>query len=47
MKKMSFSVKLMKFEDGKKIQLIKEMKKLIEGMNLVQVKTSVNSGSLV
>jgi ribosomal protein L7/L12 len=34
----SFTVKLLKFEDGKKVALIKEIKSLLEGMNLVQVK---------
>lgn len=32
-----FTVKLEKFDESKKIALIKEVKKLLEGMNLVQV----------
>lgn len=32
-----FTVKLMKFDESKKVALIKEVKALIEGMNLVQV----------
>lgn len=32
-----FTVKLMKFDETKKVALIKEIKALIEGMNLVQV----------
>jgi large subunit ribosomal protein L7/L12 len=32
-----FTVKLMKFDETKKVALIKEVKALIEGMNLVQV----------
>lgn len=35
--KTAFTVKLVKFEDSKKIQLIKELKNLMEGINLVQV----------
>jgi large subunit ribosomal protein L7/L12 len=33
----SFTLKLMKFDEGKKVALIKECKSLLEGMNLVQV----------
>ena len=33
----SFTVKLVKYADDSKIKLIKEVKSLIEGMNLVQV----------
>ena len=33
----TFSVKLTKFDDTKKINLIKELKNLMEGTNLVQV----------
>jgi large subunit ribosomal protein L7/L12 len=32
-----FTVKLMKFDETKKVALIKEIKALVEGMNLVQV----------
>ncbi|KAL5018073.1 hypothetical protein ScPMuIL_003795 [Solemya velum] len=41
--KMAFTVKLVKFDDTKKIALIKEMKNLLEGMNLVQAKKFVES----
>lgn len=34
----SFTVKLVKYADDSKIKLIKEVKSLIEGMNLVQVR---------
>nr|CAG4641418.1 EOG090X0O3H [Eulimnadia texana] len=39
----SFTLKLVKFDDAKKIGLIKEIKNLIEGMNLVQAKKFVES----
>ncbi|XP_023242311.1 39S ribosomal protein L12, mitochondrial-like [Centruroides sculpturatus] len=39
--KTSFAVKLLKFEPEKKIALIKEVKNLMEGMNLVQAKKFV------
>ncbi|CAH8482502.1 unnamed protein product [Schistosoma turkestanicum] len=39
--KMSFSVKLVKFDPAKKIQLIKEIKQVIPEMNLVQAKKFV------
>uniref|UniRef100_A0A131XJN3 Large ribosomal subunit protein bL12m n=1 Tax=Hyalomma excavatum TaxID=257692 RepID=A0A131XJN3_9ACAR len=39
----SFTVKLLKFDEAKKIQLIKEMKNLMEGVNLVQAKKFVES----
>lgn len=39
--KTSFTVKLVKFDDTKKVALIKEIKKLIEGMNLVEAKRFV------
>ncbi|KAF6032619.1 MRPL12 [Bugula neritina] len=42
-----FTVKLDKFEDSKKIALIKEVKKLVEGMNLVQAKKFVESAPVV
>jgi len=32
-----FTVKLLKFDEAKKVALIKEVKALLEGMNLVQV----------
>jgi large subunit ribosomal protein L7/L12 len=35
--KSAYTVKLTKFEDTKKVALIKEIKTLVEGMNLVQV----------
>ncbi|XP_065899926.1 large ribosomal subunit protein bL12m-like isoform X1 [Dysidea avara] len=36
-----FTVKLLKFDDGAKIKLIKEIKGIIEGVNLVQAKKFV------
>lgn len=39
--KTSFTVKLVKFDDTKKVALIKEIKKLVEGMNLVEAKRFV------
>ena len=39
--KSSFTVKLTKFDDGKKVALIKEIKKLVEGINLVEAKRFV------
>nr|CAG4642262.1 EOG090X0O3H [Eurycercus lamellatus] len=39
----SFTVKLVKFDDSKKIALIKEIKNIVEGMNLVQAKKFVES----
>lgn len=39
--KSSFSVKLVKFQDDKKVALIKEIKKLVEGINLVEAKRYV------
>lgn len=41
--KMAFAVKVTKFEDGKKVQLIKAIKSLIPNMNLVQAKKFVES----
>lgn len=41
--KSSFTVKLMKFDTSKKIQIIKEIKSLVAGMNLVQAKKFVES----
>jgi len=39
--KSSYSVKLTKFDESKKISLIKEIKKLVEGLNLVEAKRFV------
>jgi len=39
--KASYTVKLTKFDDGKKVALIKEIKKLVEGINLVEAKRFV------
>lgn len=39
--KTSFTLKLTKFEESKKVALIKEIKKLIEGINLVEAKRFV------
>lgn len=39
--KTAFTVKLTKFDDTKKVALIKEVKKLVEGMNLVEAKRFV------
>merc|ERR1711860_338631 len=41
--KTSFSLKLLEFDADKKIVLIKEMKNLVPGMNLVQAKKFVES----
>lgn len=43
----SFKVKLMKFDDKQKVPLIKEIKNLLEGMNLVQAKKFVESAPTV
>nr|CAG4644524.1 EOG090X0O3H [Lepidurus arcticus] len=43
----SFTVKLLKFEDTKKVGVIKELKNLVEGMNLVQAKKFVESAPAV
>lgn len=46
--KSSYNVKLMKFDEKQKVALIKEIKSLIEGMNLVQAKKFVeNAPTLV
>ncbi|XP_023024970.1 mitochondrial ribosomal protein L12 [Leptinotarsa decemlineata] len=42
-----FTLKLMKFDDKQKVALIKEMKNLMEGMNLVQAKKFVESAPTV
>nr|CAG4635247.1 EOG090X0O3H [Alona affinis] len=39
----SFTLKLTKFDDAKKIALIKEIKNIVEGMNLVQAKKFVET----
>ncbi|CAG2106503.1 unnamed protein product [Medioppia subpectinata] len=39
----SFTLKLNKFDDTKKVALIKEIKAVVEGMNLVQAKKFVES----
>ncbi|KAJ9600599.1 hypothetical protein L9F63_026263 [Diploptera punctata] len=39
----SFTVKMVKFDEKQKIALIKEVKNLLEGMNLVQAKKFVES----
>jgi len=41
--KSSFTVRLIKFDDAKKVAVIKEIKSLVEGMNLVQAKKFVES----
>ncbi|CAL8073958.1 unnamed protein product [Orchesella dallaii] len=43
----SFTLKLMKFDESKKVPLIKECKSLLEGMNLVQAKKFVESAPCV
>ncbi|KAK7502359.1 hypothetical protein BaRGS_00006312 [Batillaria attramentaria] len=45
--KVAFTVKLTKFDDKKKVQLIKEIKNLIPNMNLVQAKKFVESAPQV
>lgn len=45
--KSSFRVKLVKFDDAKKVALIKEIKSLVENMNLVQAKKFVESAPQV
>uniref|UniRef100_A0AC35TPB1 39S ribosomal protein L12, mitochondrial n=1 Tax=Rhabditophanes sp. KR3021 TaxID=114890 RepID=A0AC35TPB1_9BILA len=42
-KKMSFTVRLTKFEDDKKIKLIKQIRDIIPGLNLVQAKKFVET----
>uniref|UniRef100_T1J1G6 39S ribosomal protein L12, mitochondrial n=1 Tax=Strigamia maritima TaxID=126957 RepID=T1J1G6_STRMM len=41
--KSNYTVKLVKFDTSKKVQLIKEMKNLVEGMNLVQAKKFIEN----
>lgn len=43
----SFKVKLLKFDDKQKIPLIREIKSLLEGMNLVQAKKFVESAPAI
>ncbi|KAJ8959228.1 hypothetical protein NQ318_022491 [Aromia moschata] len=45
--KSAFTVKLMKFDEKQKVALIKEVKNLLEGMNLVQAKKFVESAPTV
>ncbi|KAK6016011.1 Ribosomal protein L7/L12 domain protein, partial [Ostertagia ostertagi] len=45
--KMTFSVKLTKFDDAKKIALIKEIRTAISGLNLVQAKKFVETAPVV
>ncbi|XP_055597828.1 39S ribosomal protein L12, mitochondrial [Uranotaenia lowii] len=45
--KTTFKVKLVKFDDKQKVALIKEVKNLLEGMNLVQAKKFVESAPTV
>lgn len=45
--KSTFTVKLMKFDEKQKVALIKEIKSLLEGMNLVQAKKFVESAPVV
>lgn len=45
--KTSFTVKLMKFDEKQKVALIKEVKNVLEGMNLVQAKKFVESAPTV
>ncbi|XP_044758920.1 39S ribosomal protein L12, mitochondrial [Coccinella septempunctata] len=45
--KSSFTIKLMKFEEKQKVALIKEIKGIMEGMNLVQAKKFVESAPAV
>lgn len=43
----SFTVKMLKFDEKQKVPLIKEVKNLLEGMNLVQAKKFVESSPVV
>ncbi|XP_044733032.1 39S ribosomal protein L12, mitochondrial [Chrysoperla carnea] len=45
--KTAFTVKLTKFDEKQKVALIKEIKNLLEGMNLVQAKKFVESAPTV
>lgn len=44
--KTTFTVKLTKIDDSKKVAVIKEVKSIVEGLNLVQVSTSSRAESL-
>ncbi|VDK34016.1 unnamed protein product [Anisakis simplex] len=44
---MTFSVKLSKFDEKKKIALIKEIRNAIQGLNLVQAKKFVDAAPAV
>ncbi|KIH61155.1 Ribosomal protein L7/L12 domain protein [Ancylostoma duodenale] len=44
---MTFSVKLTKFDDTKKIAVIKEIRNLVPGLNLVQAKKFVETAPVV
>ncbi|CAH0389210.1 unnamed protein product [Bemisia tabaci] len=46
-KQMLFKVKLVKYDEKQKVSLIKEIKSLLEGMNLVQAKKFVESAPAV
>jgi len=45
--KSTFTVRLVKFDDAKKVAVIKEIKSMVEGMNLVQAKKFVESAPQV
>uniref|UniRef100_A0A2M4C0K6 Putative mitochondrial 60s ribosomal protein n=1 Tax=Anopheles marajoara TaxID=58244 RepID=A0A2M4C0K6_9DIPT len=45
--KTTFKVKLVKFDEKQKVALIKEVKNLLEGMNLVQAKKFVESAPTI
>ncbi|KAL4141726.1 hypothetical protein QTP88_004309 [Uroleucon formosanum] len=45
--KTSFTIKLLKYDDKQKVALIKEVKNLMEGMNLVQAKKFVESAPTI
>lgn len=45
--KTAFTVKLTKFDEKQKVAIIKEIKNLLEGMNLVQAKKFVESAPAV
>ncbi|XP_018563101.1 39S ribosomal protein L12, mitochondrial [Anoplophora glabripennis] len=45
--KSTYNVKLMKFDEKQKVALIKEIKNLMEGMNLVQAKKFVESAPTI
>lgn len=43
----AFTLKVTKFDDTKKVALIKEIKNLVEGLNLVQVNIHIEKQSNV